>query len=132
MTRVYYKEAKAGLIVFDGSNRSTFETVERWKTDLDNKVSLDDGSPLPVLLLANKSDLAPDVADEELRAYTAEHGFLDWLRVSAKEDKNVDNGMKQLISYLMKMCPNPEDADDDDAVLDIRSRRQPPDDNSCC
>lgn len=52
--QVYYKEAKAGLIVFDGSNGTTFESVERWKTDLDNKVSLDDGAPLPVLLLANK------------------------------------------------------------------------------
>jgi len=54
MTRVYYKEAVGCFIVFDITRPSTFEAVERWKKDLDSKVSLPDGSRIPCVLLANK------------------------------------------------------------------------------
>jgi len=54
MTRVYYKEAVGCFIVFDITRPSTFEAVERWKKDLDSKVSLHDGSRIPCILLANK------------------------------------------------------------------------------
>ena len=54
MTRVYYKEAVGAFIVFDVTRASTFEAVQKWKNDLDNKVQLSDGSPVPCVLLANK------------------------------------------------------------------------------
>lgn len=54
MTRVYYKEAVGAFIVFDVTRRNTFESVANWKSDLDSKVQLPDGSPIPCVLLANK------------------------------------------------------------------------------
>lgn len=54
MTRVYYRDAKGCVIVFDLSSRSSFLSVPKWKRDLDAKVTLMDGSPVPCLLLANK------------------------------------------------------------------------------
>ena len=54
MTRVYYKEAVGAFIVFDVTRTSTFESVAKWKQDLDAKVQLPDGSPIPCVLLANK------------------------------------------------------------------------------
>lgn len=54
MTRVYYKEAVGALVVFDVTRVSTFEAVTKWKTDIDTKVVLPDGKPIPVVLLANK------------------------------------------------------------------------------
>lgn len=54
MTRVYYKEAVGAFIVFDVTRSSTFESVAKWKQDLDTKVQLPDGSPIPCVLLANK------------------------------------------------------------------------------
>lgn len=54
MTRVYYKEAVGAFIVFDVTRRNTFESVANWKSDLDSKVQLPDGSPIPCILLANK------------------------------------------------------------------------------
>lgn len=39
MTRVYYKEAVGALIVFDVTRVSTFEAVQKWKKDIDQKVS---------------------------------------------------------------------------------------------
>lgn len=58
MTRVYYKEAVGAFIVFDVTRAATFDAVLKWKQDLDSKVQLSDGSPIPCILLANKvSDL---------------------------------------------------------------------------
>lgn len=58
MTRVYYKEAVGAFIVFDVTRPATFDAVNKWKTDLDSKVQLPDGSPIPCILLANKVTLA--------------------------------------------------------------------------
>ena len=54
MTRVYYKEAQAAFIVFDITDIKSFESVEKWKSDLDAKVALPNNMPIPVVLLANK------------------------------------------------------------------------------
>lgn len=54
MTRVYYKDALGAFIVFDVTRPATFDAVVKWKQDLDAKVSLEDGSPIPCVLLANK------------------------------------------------------------------------------
>lgn len=54
MTRLYYREAAACIIMFDVTNASTFSNSQKWKQDLDSKVLLPDGSPMPCLLLANK------------------------------------------------------------------------------
>ena len=54
MTRVYYKEAVGAFVVFDVTRSQTFDAVTKWKTDLDTKVTLADGSSIPTVLLANK------------------------------------------------------------------------------
>ncbi len=54
MTRVYYKEAVGAFLVFDVNSPQTFNAIIKWKHDLDTKVCLADGNPIPCLLLANK------------------------------------------------------------------------------
>jgi hypothetical protein len=58
MTRVYYKEAAGAIVVFDSTRAATYEGALRWKADLDQKVRLADGRPIPSVLLANKVNLA--------------------------------------------------------------------------
>ena len=53
-TQVYYKEAVGAFVVFDVTRLSTFEAVQMWKADLDSKVLLPNGKPIPAVLLANK------------------------------------------------------------------------------
>ncbi len=54
MTRVYYKFAIAAVICFDISRPSTLDNVKKWRDDISEKVALPDGSPIPMILLANK------------------------------------------------------------------------------
>jgi len=127
MTRVYYKEAVGALVVFDVTRTSTFEAVKKWKADIDAKVHLpgaggggkDDGpagSPIPVVLMANKIDLAgPDGwgrSKEELDAFCREHGFVAAFESSAKDDVSIDAAANKLVATILERV-QPAAQDDD-------------------
>lgn len=80
----------------------THSTTPQWKREIDNKVTLPNGSPLPVVLLANKCDL-PDtrVDKEQLDAFCKEHGFLGWFETSARANTNIEESVKGLVSNIL-------------------------------
>uniref|UniRef100_A0A671NC61 Ras-related protein Rab n=1 Tax=Sinocyclocheilus anshuiensis TaxID=1608454 RepID=A0A671NC61_9TELE len=86
MTRVYYKEAVGAFVVFDITRGSTFEAVSKWKHDLDSKVKLASGNPIPSVLLANKCDQKKDGSNNStlMDNFCKEAGFLGWFETSAK------------------------------------------------
>lgn len=91
MTRVYYREAVGALIVFDVTRASTFDAVLKWKEDLDTKVTLSDGKPVPTVLLANKSDQSKDGLCSnlpKLDTFCKENGFVGWFETSAKVSRD--------------------------------------------
>ncbi|GFW51135.1 ras-related protein Rab-32 [Trichonephila clavipes] len=105
MTRVYYKEAVGAFIVFDANRSATFDAVVRWKTDLDTKVSLPDGSKIPCVLLANKCDLPPEgpVANPaSMDEFCKEKGFSGWFLTSAKDNVNVDEASRFLVRKILE------------------------------
>jgi len=108
MTRVYYKEALGAFVVFDCSRHNTFEGVAKWKQDLDSKVSLPEawgGGGIPVVLLANKSDLVsasnPSPSKDDLDAFCEMHGFIKWFETSAKDNTNIDDAARFLVEYIL-------------------------------
>ena len=54
MSRVYYRDAKGCIIMFDLTNRNSFQNVLQWKENLDTKLQMSDGSEIPCILIANK------------------------------------------------------------------------------
>ncbi|XP_074781592.1 ras-related protein Rab-7L1 isoform X2 [Athene noctua] len=102
MTRLYYREASACVIMFDVTNISTFSNSQKWKQDLDSKLMLPDGNPVPCLLLANKCDLSPwAVTRDEVDRFSKENGFSGWVETSVKENKNINEAMRVLIEKMM-------------------------------
>nr|XP_029719746.1 ras-related protein Rab-32-like isoform X2 [Aedes albopictus]XP_029726423.1 ras-related protein Rab-32 isoform X2 [Aedes albopictus] len=104
MTRVYYKEAVGAFIVFDVTRSATFDAVIKWKQDLDSKVQLPDGKPIPCILLANKSDQQKQgivTTPAKLDEYVKEHGFAGWFETSAKENVNIEEAAKSLVNKIL-------------------------------
>lgn len=64
ITNAYYKGAKGAFVVYDITKRSSFDSVDKWITDLRNKG--EDG--VTITLVGNKCDL------EEERSVTKEEG----------------------------------------------------------
>lgn len=105
MTRVYYKEAVGAFIVFDVTRLNTFESVTNWKTDLDSKVQLPDGSQIPCVLLANKCDQPKEGivnSSSKMDEYCKEKGFVGWYETSAKENINIDDAARSLVSHILQ------------------------------
>lgn len=105
MTRVYYKEAVAAFVVFDVTRASTFEAVEKWKSDLDSKVFLPNGSPIPAVLLANKCDQVNEGLynnTTQMNEYCAEKGFAGWFETSAKENIGIDEAATFLVNKILE------------------------------
>jgi len=107
MTRVYYKDAVGCLILFDLSNYNTFETVKKWKEDLDNKVQLADGSSIPCLLVGNKSDLSRDtrITNIALNDLVTSGNFTAYCRASTKLNQNVRESVNLLITDIIRRFP---------------------------
>ncbi|EDV23601.1 uncharacterized protein TRIADDRAFT_27795, partial [Trichoplax adhaerens] len=103
MTRVYYREAVGAFIVFDISRASTFDAVQKWKSDLDSKVTIGEDMAIPVVLLANKCDIDMESLANfrgTLDNYCKEKGFAGWFETSAKENINIDEAANFLVSKV--------------------------------
>ncbi|CAG8519942.1 4259_t:CDS:2, partial [Ambispora leptoticha] len=105
MTKVYYKEALGALVVYDVTRSSTFDGVTKWKNDLDQKVSLPEawgGGSIPVVLMGNK-DGCSNKSESEMIKYCEENGFVRWFETSAKENHNVDEAARYLVSKILEI-----------------------------
>ncbi|XP_038584906.1 ras-related protein Rab-32-like [Micropterus salmoides] len=103
MSRVYYKGAMGALVVFDITNSSTLEAASEWKQDLDSKVCLDNGRPVPAILLANKCDMTDRDRDlmSSLDSFCKDNSFMGWFETSAKENINIDEAGAFLVKQMM-------------------------------
>jgi len=127
MTRVYYKDAVGCLIVFDVTRQSTFEAVAKWKHDLDTKVQLADGQPVPCVLLANKCDQPKEGLvnnSSQMDKYCEEKGFLQWYETSAKENINIEPAAKFLVEKILEndRSNNTLPDEDDSDKIDLRQK----------
>ncbi|XP_044144373.1 LOW QUALITY PROTEIN: ras-related protein Rab-7L1 [Bufo gargarizans] len=103
MTRLYYKQASACIIMFDLTNADSFRSCQMWKNDLDSKVTLTNGDLVPCILLANKCDLSPwAVTKEQIDKFSKENNFIGWTETSVKENRNINESMRVLIERMME------------------------------
>jgi len=105
MTRVYYQSAVGALVVFDLTKADSFEAVTKWKHDIDNKVFLSDGRPIPCVLLANKCDLQPlsqFKSKEEMDAYCQELSFAGWFETSALKEIGIKEAFDKLVEQIVR------------------------------
>ncbi|XP_037777801.1 ras-related protein Rab-7L1-like isoform X2 [Penaeus monodon] len=118
MTRVYYKDAQGCIIMFDLTNRNSFLNTLKWKKDVDSKCTLEDGSPIPCMLLANKCDLPHRQVDQlEIEKLYKDHSFTGWTETSAKEGLMVTDSMRFLVDVMMKQK---DDRDEDSNQSSLR------------
>ncbi|XP_071506186.1 ras-related protein Rab-32-like [Diadema antillarum] len=137
MTRVYYKEAVGAFIVFDVTRVSTFEAVTKWKHDLDSKVQLPNGSPIPAVLLANKCDQTKEGLvnnSSQMDEYCKDKGFVNWFETSAKDNINIDEAARFLVTSILAndKAINHEDREQDDAAFNLGDEKAPPEDKGAC
>jgi Ras-related protein Rab-32 len=114
---VYYKYAIAAVIVFDLSRPVTFDAVMKWRQDVNSKVVLANGEPIPALLLANKCDIDGVKIDrDELDDFCRTNGFIGWFETSAQDDINIDKAMKFLVTKILEVAESNQTERDEDVI----------------
>jgi Ras-related protein Rab-32 len=107
MTRIYYQYAIAAVVCFDISRPSTLDNVKKWRDDINDKVTMPDGKPIPMILLANKCDIKDVTIDrEKLNAFAKENGFVGWFETSSKDAINVERAFNTLIEQILNVTKN--------------------------
>jgi len=136
MTRVYYKEAVGAMIVYDVTREKTFQAVSKWKADIDDNLS-----NIPVVLLANKCDLAEKPIDKEaMDKFCRENGFIGWFETSAKENVNIDETGRFLVENILKNDPKAQKSSDptkpETGLVDLtktgKSTPEAKEESKCC
>lgn len=95
----FYNKADGALLVFDLTNKKTFENLDSWLTETKNGV----GSDIPMFILGNKMDLSDliSIQDQEVANYAKKHNW-QWVKSSAKTGENVENAFVSIASVVMK------------------------------
>ncbi|KAL0219234.1 hypothetical protein P9112_004887 [Eukaryota sp. TZLM1-RC] len=118
MTSLYYREAVAALVVFDITRQATFSAVQKWKADIDSKVCLPNDEPIPVILLANKSDLVKQNLDKSrMDAFCKEHNFQGWFATSARDDVGINEACSFLVEKIRENDKQSDTIDDATVVV---------------
>lgn len=119
LTRAYFANAKAVVIVCDVSREGTIEAVQRWKEEVDRCAAIgglywDPTDPtcnhmprLPVVLLANKADLLQNASQAfklgaTMERMCAELGFMRWWICSARTGEAVQDAFSTLLTAVVR------------------------------
>ncbi|KAK5895080.1 hypothetical protein CesoFtcFv8_011702 [Champsocephalus esox] len=104
MNRVYYRGALGCVVMFDVTSSASFLSCRHWKRDLDNKAMLPNGESIPCILLANKCDLPQRVVPpDSIDKFSKANGFITWMEISVKENKNVGEAMRRLVQDILSV-----------------------------
>lgn len=121
MTRTYYKEGRAAIIIYDVGRNTTLNMTDKWLEDINQKIKYHDKN-IPVILVGSKLDLkhsgtlSPDNMDE----YIKEKGYRAWYEVSSKTGENINELFNKIIDILKE-----EDAAIDSIMKEINLESKP-------
>ena len=99
ITAAYYKGAKGALIVYDITQKTTFENISKWMTEIKEKSSKD----MKVMIIGNKTDLKDErqVTTEEASLKAQDLGA-PIMETSALDASNVKEVFYDLMKEMYK------------------------------
>ena len=110
ITGAYYKGSKGALVVYDITQKKTFENIEKWVNDL--KAT---GDPkITIILIGNKNDLddkrqvSKDQGEEKARSFGCA-----FLETSAYSGDNIDKAFNLMVKEIYEKFSNDSTGEDE-------------------
>ena len=135
ITNAYYKGAKGAFVVYDITNKNSFDNADNWLNNL--RASAD--KKCSIILIGNKSDLEDkrevSIQQGEEKAKNSEIAFME---TSALSGDNIDKAFEMMINEAYKICHSEMLADvnidigKSDELSLKRPKEETPDNKKCC
>ena len=104
LTYTFFRNAQGIILVFDVSNRDTFENLKFWINSIRTNIGSDHN--VKIIIIGNKIDLRRQVMKEEAEKYAKEINT-EYFETSAKENINVCESIKHIVSLVTVDKKNP-------------------------
>ena len=134
ITAVYYKGAKGGIVVYDTTEQTTFDNIDKWMLEIKDKTSKD----IKLMIIGNKIDLKDEreVENEEALKKAVSFG-IPLMETSALDATNVKEAFNGLLKEIYKdMKDNlnkPENKfQNDKKGIDINTNEPEKKKSKCC
>ena len=100
IAKTYYKGANGVMLIYDISNRKTFQRINFWIKELKENNKIDE---LFIYLIGNKKDLEDkrEISFEEGEKYAKENN-INFIEVSAKSGEGIPNLFHNVIKGVME------------------------------
>lgn len=102
----FYRDTQGGLLVFDLSNRASFEALDHWldemKNEMNNSTDMDN---VVVCVCGNKLDKRRSVDEMEGRLWANSHGF-HYFETSAQTGEGIFEMFNTLLSDIVAAVEN--------------------------
>ena len=134
ITTTYYKGAKGALIVYDITRKETFDSVDRWISEVLNSGDKN----MTMLLIGNKCDLdnqrqvTKEQGEEKAKAFK-----VAFLETSASSGENLDVAFEMIMKEVNNKKKN--ELDEDDGMEEMQmgqeidlTKKKTVDKKSCC
>ena len=105
ITVSFFRNAVAGFLVFDVTNRESFDHLNIWITEA--KLKCNSEQDIVLLLVGNKADLERqrEVSHDEAQCFADQHN-IDYMETSAKSGANVYEASMKLTERLLSLIDN--------------------------
>lgn len=101
LTKNFFRNSDGAILVFDVSNRYSFEKVQEWM----ESVLLNSNENTKIVLVGNKIDLEREVSTKEGKAFAEKHK-LSYFETSAKENIGIVEMIRKLTAEVMEVKKN--------------------------
>ncbi|KRW98587.1 P-loop containing nucleoside triphosphate hydrolase [Pseudocohnilembus persalinus] len=105
ITRSYYRGSIGAMLVYDISNRQSFEHLQDWLNDITQHAN----ESIEIMVVGNKNDISDrrDVSLEEGEAFAKKYGFM-FTEGSAKTGNNIEYSYSELAKKILRKIENNE------------------------
>ena len=110
MTRDYLRNSHGVFLVFDLSQKKSFDSLKFWLEELNNS---DINEKYVKMLIGNKSDFKQKEVDKETAKKFAEENGMNYLEVSAKDGINIESMFEMMATACTKLLENENKGEND-------------------
>jgi len=129
ITATYYKGAHAVMLVYDITDRQTFQDIDTWL----NEALHNGGKDITRILVGNKCDMENkrQVSYNEGKAYAESQG-MKFLETSALNKINIEESFKTLSQELLKKNPGIQNPNNQGHTFTRDRQKEKKESKSCC